>query len=60
MHHAFLGSVSAVTKRNIAPKYAFFQVLKEHSTKLLADVKKVAKPPSRFSEEARNTPTQGF
>ena len=38
-HHSFLGSFSAVSKRNVATKYAFFQVFRDLQN-YLADISK--------------------
>ena len=40
-HHSFLGSFSAVSKRNFATKYAFFQVFRDLQNYLAAFLKKL-------------------
>ena len=40
-HHSFLGSFSAVSKRNFATKYAFFQVFRDLQNYLADFLKKL-------------------
>jgi predicted DNA-binding protein YlxM (UPF0122 family) len=40
-HHSFLGSFSAVSKRNLATKYAFFQVFRDLQNYLADFLKKL-------------------
>ena len=42
-HHSFLGSFSAVSKRNFATKYAFFQVFRDLQNYLADFLKKLQK-----------------
>ena len=49
-HHSFLGSFSAVSKRNFATKYAFFQVFRDLQNYLADFLKKL----QNFAKNRKN------
>ena len=56
-HHSFLGSFSAVSKRNFATKYAFFQVFRDLQNYLADFFKKsykILQEIAKFSKMLRN------